>query len=463
MPDEPKKAVKGFLASSQFTSRQVIGMLIPLILDQLFLYVIMLLTTSMISSSSEDSVTAISLVQPLVMIPTMLVTAFGTGGSVLIAQYKGQGDMKRLHEAIAQTTHIVMLLGLILTVLQFLSGQALVNWLFPSATDAVKEKAVRYLSWMGPINYLHCLRVASTAALRGVGEIKRNTVGTIVLNGSYFIFSIIFLNVLKLDITGTLLSYTFARILGTGLSAYYHFIDKRTVVRIQLKMCLKPDWRYLRQIWKLGIPFSLEEVLINLGAVVISVYLVQLGTANVAAHAIINSIFQAVAAPAVATGMLTATIVGQCIGAGKNDLARSYGRRLTLLGYGIVLVSILVVLPIRQGIIAIYHPSAEALVICQKLLWICLGGMCLFYPASQILPNALRASADAKYTTVCSLVSMWAVRVGLGYVAAILLHLDVYGVWMMMAGEWLLRSLLFSLRFRGDKWLAKSENLLKSE
>ena len=461
MQKEIKKAREDFLASSQFTSKQIIGMLIPLVLDQLFLYVIMLLTTSMISASSEDSVTAISLVHPMVMIHTSLVTAFGTGGSVLIAQYMGRRDMKRLHEAIGQTTHIVMLMGLVLSILQFVTARPLVNWLYASAAPAVKEKAGMYLSWMGLINYLHCLRVASTAALRGVGEIKRNTIGTIVLNGSYFLFSILFINVLHLDIKGTLLSYALARVLGTSLSAYYHFFDKKTVCRIPFRLCLKPDWQYLREIWKLGIPFSMEEVLINLGAVVISAYLVSLGTASVASHAIMTSIYQAVAAPTVAVGMLTATVVGQCIGARKNDLARRYARNLTTLGYGICLVSVLLILPIRHGIIRIYQPSPEALAICGKLLWICLGGLLLVFPISQIMPNALRAAADAKYTTACSLICVWTVRVGLGYVAAIVLGLGVYGVWLMMAGEWTVRSILFLLRYRGNKWLEKSEHLLQ--
>lgn len=461
MQEQNKKAREGFLASSQFTQKEIIEMLIPLILDQLFLYLIMLLTTSMISSSSEDSVTAISLVQPMVMIHTSLVTAFGTGGSVLIAQYKGRGDRKRLHEAIGQTTHIVMLLGLILSALQFLCARPLVEWLFGSATMAVREKAITYLSWMGPINYLHCLRVASTAALRGVGEIKRNTVGTIVLNGSYFLFSILFINLLHLDIQGTLLSYALARVFGTGLSAYYHFFDKKTVVRIPLRLCLKPDWQYLKEIWKLGIPFSMEEVLINLGALVISSYLVQLGTASVAAHAIITSIFQAVAAPTVAVGMLTATVVGQSIGAGKNDLARRYAKRLTILGYGIVLISVLVILPLRNSIIGIYHPSPEALAICSSVLLVCLGGLLLFFPVSQILPNAFRASADARFTTACSLAAIWIIRVGMGYVTAIVLKLGITGVWLMMAGEWAVRMILFIVRYRGNRWLTKSENLLK--
>ncbi|MBP1754765.1 MAG: multi antimicrobial extrusion protein MatE [Firmicutes bacterium] len=50
------------LDSPLFTYRQIFSMLFPLILDQFFINTISLLTTAMISSSSQESVTAVSLV-----------------------------------------------------------------------------------------------------------------------------------------------------------------------------------------------------------------------------------------------------------------------------------------------------------------------------------------------------------------------------------------------------------------
>ena len=50
------------LGSSIFTGRQIISMLMPLIMDSFFVFGIGVLTTAMISSSSQESVAAISLV-----------------------------------------------------------------------------------------------------------------------------------------------------------------------------------------------------------------------------------------------------------------------------------------------------------------------------------------------------------------------------------------------------------------
>ena len=54
-----------------------------------------------------------------------------------------------------------------------------------------------------------------------------------------------------------------------------------------------------------------------------------------------------------------------------------------------------------------------------------------------------------------SLVSLWAVRVGLGYVLALPLGMGVLGVWVAMVLEWAARGLAFLVRYRGEAWLSK--------
>ena len=57
--------LKKSLSSNYFTYQQIFEMLVPLIMDQFFVSIIGLLTTAMISSSSQESVSAVSLVSPI--------------------------------------------------------------------------------------------------------------------------------------------------------------------------------------------------------------------------------------------------------------------------------------------------------------------------------------------------------------------------------------------------------------
>ena len=82
--------------SYMFTHRQIFSMLTPLIMDTFFVTLIGMLTTAMISSSSQESVSAVSLVDPLYMMIYAVYNAISAGGTVVIAQYKGKGDMEKV-------------------------------------------------------------------------------------------------------------------------------------------------------------------------------------------------------------------------------------------------------------------------------------------------------------------------------------------------------------------------------
>lgn len=84
------------LTSNQFSYQSIFAMLVPLILDQFFIYIIALLTTAMISSSSQESVSAVSLVTPLYMMIYSIFNAIAAGGTVVVAQYKGRGDEDKI-------------------------------------------------------------------------------------------------------------------------------------------------------------------------------------------------------------------------------------------------------------------------------------------------------------------------------------------------------------------------------
>ena len=77
-------------------------MLMPLIFDQFFISVIALLTTAMISSSSQESVSAVSLVSPLYMMIYAVYSAISSAGTVIIAQYKEHGDEEKMKKAAGQ-------------------------------------------------------------------------------------------------------------------------------------------------------------------------------------------------------------------------------------------------------------------------------------------------------------------------------------------------------------------------
>jgi len=82
--------------------------------------------------------------------------------------------------------------------------------------------------------------------------------------------------------------------------------------------------------------------------------------------------------------------------------------------------------------------------------------MVLWEPAFSF-PFFLRAAGDAKYTMWVSIISMWTVRVLFAYIFGIVLGWGVIGVWLAHSVlDWIVRGIIFYLRYRSNKWETKA-------
>jgi Na+-driven multidrug efflux pump len=116
------------------------------------------------------------------------------------------------------------------------------------------------------------------------------------------------------------------------------------------------------------------------------------------------------------------------------------------------IVAIILILPLFPLLMDLFSPPDEIVPLIFQLTLMLLLAQPLFWSISFILPSALRAAGDSRFTSITSMLTMWLLRVVLGYVLGVTLGFGVIGVWAAMITEWLVRGVIFTLRFRGDKW-----------
>ena len=335
-------------------------MLVPLILDQFFVSVINLLTTAMISSSSQESVSAVSLVSPSYMMIYAIYSAISSGGTVIIAQYKGHGDASKMKKAAGQIVFATVSTALVFSFILIIFARPLITWMFADADPLIIEKATQYLIGCAISFIFLAVYMGGFAVFRGIGETKVCLRLSMIINLIHLFASFIFINGLKLDILGTALSLN-----------------------------------------------------------------------------------------------LAITVVGQCIGAGDKKLARAYGKKMVWLGEASVIFSLALFLPFLRYILKLYQAPTETLGQIYILIMIAAVAMAFFWSTSNVLPSVLRAAGDVNFTSYVSLITMWVVRVGMGYVVSMVLGAGIAGVWICMGIEWAVRTVIFAWRFHKDVWLTK--------
>ena len=439
--------------SPLFNTKQIFSMLAPLIMDSFFVCAIGVLTTAMISSSRQESVSAVSLVSPLYLMVYAVYNAVSAGGTVVVAQFKGKGDDEGMKKAAGQLILVTPLSAIVACTLLVVFADPLVHMLFGGVDEAVLEKAEQYLIGIAISMVFLAVYMSGFAVFRGLGETKCCLHLTILINLLHFVASFVFINMMHLDILGSVLSLNLARLVGAAASMWM-LLSPRSILRVKAQHIFQWDKIILKEIFRIGIPYGMEQIFMNGGSMLVQIYIAKLGTVSVAANAVTNSIFSLLYAAPAAVGTLAITVVGQCIGAGDRDLARRYGKSMLWLCTLLTVASLAVGLPLMPLILKMYQAPANNVSMIYSVLAIAAVCMPFFWPASNTLPAIMRSAGDASYSSYFSLVTMWVIRVGLGYLLAIPLKLGIQGVWLGMCIEWAVKTLAFTHRFRGEKWLS---------
>ena len=440
------------LTTSQFTAKQIIDLYIPMVLDQFSIYVIGILSSAMVSASSQEAISATSLVSSLAFMVVALFSAMSTGGTVLVAQAKGRGDEKEIRRVCGQVISVATLISIISTAILVGLADPIVNLLFGDVDPLIKEYGITYLRLYGLSFVPFAIYLAVTACFRGMGKAKQCLVLTIIINVVHLFGSFLFINGLDMGVAGSGLSFIVARVIGAAAAVIILFFINNTI-SIRFGDLFRVSFDFIKKLIRLAFPFALEQMLFNGGSVLTSTYIAKLATESIAANGIAVSLQSLFFTAAFAMQNLIMTVCGQCIGAKKHDLARYYTEKVIKFGRFLILANVLIVFPLLPLLMLLYQPTALAEPIVYQLLTIGSIAWILFWCDGYLIPACLRSAGDATFTTVVCLIAMWVARVACGYVLTITLGLGIHAVWCTFFIEYLIRIVIFRIRFKGTKWI----------
>ena len=450
------------LSGPVFTWREIIDLMVPGVLDSLSIMFIMMLITALISSNGETSVAAVALVSPITGLINCMFNGIAAGGSVVVAQSMGRKDPDQIQRSIGNALVLTVGVGVVICIPFLLSPFGILHQLYPSAEAEVMEKAMVFLSGSIWATLPFTVFQACFNILRGLGESKRCLYLSIIINVAYLLLSILFLNVLDLDIKGSVLALFLARTIGAACAVTTLFF-LRPPVKPDVKKMFRYDKFLAGGTMRVGLPLGFEQICLSLGNIVAEMYMILLGTTALATHAIGTSIMGLIYAPAMSASNLAVAVVGRCIGAGEKEEAYRYGKSITNISLILMGIACLVAYPLLPVLMRQYNPSPEAEAMATRLLYWSIISLMVFFPKSMTLPAVLRAGSDTMYPSIVSMVVLWIFTIGMGYMLAIPMGLGLNGTWIAMWTGWAARSTAFSFRFRSKKWLYMTKSKVDSK
>lgn len=445
-----------------FPNKALKKLIWPLVVEQLLAYTIGMMDTIMVSSVGEGAMSGVSLVDMINLLFINLFAALGTGGAVVAAQLLGAKDRERACTSAKQLYFVVTIISLFISAVLMAFRAPILRLLFGTIEDEVMQSALTYFTisiFSFPVLAIYN---AGASLFRAQGNSRVSMLISALMNVVNISGNAIMIYGLKKGVAGAALASLFSRFVSAAIITLLLLHPEHTV-SLRCGGRFRPDRVLIGRILSIGIPNSLENSLFQLGRVLVVSIIALFGTTQIAANAVANNLDGIGILPGQAINLAMITVVGQCVGAGDAEQARRMAKKLIKITYVISGSTCLLTCLLCPLILRAYSLSDESLSLALTLVLIhCLCAV-LIWPLSFTLPNALRAANDVRYTMACAIISMMTIRLGGGYVLAVLFDLGAIGIWIAMIADWVCRTICFAARFHGSKWLSLAPELQRAQ
>ncbi len=180
------------------------------------------------------------------------------------------------------------------------------------------------------------------------------------------------------------------------------------------------------RIAKIGIPTSVNLVMISLSEIAVLSFVNRFGSTAVAAYGAVNQVASYVQFPAISIGIAASIFGAQSIGAGRTDRLGAIVRSAVVLNYLIEGVLIVLVYAFDQNIISLFITAPATVAIARGLLLITLWSYAI-YGNGRVLSAIMISSGTVIWPTALSILSIWGVEVPVAYILSQRIGLN--GVW----------------------------------
>ncbi len=433
-----------------FTGKQLRRLIIPLIIEQFLAITVGMADTMMVSQVGEAAVSGVSLVDMVNVLLINIFAALATGGAVITSQYIGKRRTDLACRSVNQLYLVSAAVSVAIMALTILLRAPILRTLFGAIEPDVMESALVYLV-LSALSYPFLAIYNSGAAIfRSMGNSRITLYISVIMNVVNIIGNAILIFVFHMGVAGAAISSLFSRMLACVIISGL-LLNPEKELHI-LRGQYRPDWMLIKKILYIGVPSSLENSLFQLGRVLVVSIITHFGTVQIAANAIANNLDSMGILPGQAVGLAMITVVGQCVGAGDFQEAKRYAAKLIRITYCIMSVTIISIFLLLPWLLRVYNVSPQAMELATKLVWIHNFSAMFIWPLSFVLPNALRAASDVRYTMAVSIFSMLAFRVLFSFILGYRMGMGALGVWAAMVVDWIFRAALFTHRFLGTKW-----------
>lgn len=435
-----------------FPRRALWMLLIPLIIEQMLNSLMGMVDTLMVSRVGAEAISAVSLVDSINNLVLQVFAAMAAGAAIICSQYLGRKDEKGCNDAAKQIVLTVVVISSVIMIIGVGFRKPLLHLIFGSVEEAVMTNAQMYFLITALSYPFIALFQAGAAFYRACGNSKFTMKTALIANVANIVGNALFIFVLQMGAAGAAVSTLISRAL-CAFVVFYALRKPGYAIQLKNYFSIRPDLNLIVKILAIGVPSGIENGMFQFGKLAIQSTVSSLGTAAIAAQAM-TIIFENVnGMAAVGIGIGLMTVVGQSIGAGRQEEAKYYIVKLAGYAEIAMIISCILVYIAARPVTVLAGMSEESTALCMQMILAITIVKPLLWVPSFTPPNGLRAAGDVRFSMITATLTMWLCRVALSIFLMRVVKTGPIGVWYGMFADWGVRGVIFTIRFVRGKWL----------
>lgn len=426
--------------------RFALPLLFANLLQSLYSVVDMLVVGNIVG---EAGLAAISNASMISFIINSICIGVTTGGTVMIAQYRGAKDGRAQAEAVGAVFEIALAASVAVTILGLCAHAPVFRALKVPAASMGEACAYMRIICCGTVFAFGYNAVC--AVMKGFGDSKRPLCFVAIATVLNIALDLIFVGPLGMGTAGA----AWATILSQGasfLAAVVHLKRRNSAFEFD-RRCFAPKPDRWRAILKVGLPAAVQMVAVNVAYLLVAGMLNRFGVSVAAASGVGLKINTFAGMPCWAIGQALTAMAGQCMGAGDVGRAREAARtglRLNLLA---TLLSVAIVQLFAGPIVALFEPeSPEVLRTGVEYLRMCCGVNSLVYATMYTFDSFALGVGSAHVAMIDALLDAAVVRLPVSWLLAFALGAGYAGAYIGQAVSPVLPAVVGLMYFRGGAW-----------
>ncbi|MDD4504305.1 MAG: MATE family efflux transporter [Clostridiaceae bacterium] len=405
------------------------------------------------NSLAAASVTAVGMTNQPLFIGLSLVQALNVGGTAMVARYLGAGKNDKMETTLKHVMLLSMLmLAIPLSILGIIFTDSIMSFM-GAQTDALQAgRSYFRIIMVGFI--FQSFNMSISAALRGIGEtktpmkinLKMNFLN--VIGNALLIYGL--LGFPKLGVTGAGLSTAISHVIAS-IFLFSYIIKGKSIIKFNIRKSFKFDKDIIYNLVKIGVPASLEQIVLRTGLLLFVKIVAGLGTVVYAAHQISLNILSLSFQPGQAFGIAAASLVGRSLGASEFSKAEDYAKETRKMGSMISTFMAVIFFFFGPQLVGLYSKDPKIIENASMALKI-IALVQPFQSSQLILSGGLRGAGDTFWPLAGTFVGVLLIRVVLAHVFVNIFGYGLTGAWMAVFVDQFVRWLFVYLRFRTGHW-----------